>query len=253
MVTESYSLRGDFPPHWLGNLTAHLAGRQIDVDNLQAEIVGGTEWCVEMRLRSLFPVGGLNLEAMACERYESSEPERGTLSQYWLRRSDGSLHLALRAEDRLGFLARLCSDLAALALFPVRVDARSGSGWLTDTFWLLGIGRSVPHDETEAALVRFLDGWRSGNLSRSPSGRPGSIRPPSSRSPTIPPPGARSGSSWPPSLSGTIATSRPPQASEPPPSRPPLSRRPSARSPASEGGKTEVSFPDERVSKKGTI
>lgn len=175
MEIESYSFTRDLPPQWLGNLTAHLAAHHMDVDSVRAELADGGIWKVDVTVHAQFPPSERELVAMALLKYDVDELRRGPLARYFLRRSDDTLHLVLRAENRTGFLARLCADLAAHALFPVRVDARSADGWIDDGFWLRGIGHAPPHAETEAALQRFLEAWQSGHLLRHPS-----LRPPSS-------------------------------------------------------------------------
>jgi hypothetical protein len=175
MDPASYSFVSELPPHWLGNLTGHLAAHAVHIEAVRARLLEGGRWEVDVTICAEFCPSERELIAMAQLRYDAHNLDRGPLAQYNLRRQTDTLHLALRAEDRIGFLARLCTDLASHALFPTRVDARTLEGWIEDSFWLVGIGHVAPHAETEAAVRRFLDAWQAGTLSRHPS-----LRPPSS-------------------------------------------------------------------------
>ncbi len=163
-MIESYQLEGEFPPHWLGNLAGHLSAHGIDVDGVEAQLGEGGLWRITVRLRSDLPPSVGELSAMARLHFEHARIERGPLSRHWLVREESGLYLSIRAEDRTGFLAQLCADLAAHALFPVRIDAHCQEGVVNDALWLRGIGHAVPHPETEAAFRRFLAAWETGNL-----------------------------------------------------------------------------------------
>ncbi len=171
-MVESYHFEGEFPPHWLGNLAGHLSTHGIDVDAVNAHLGERGVWRISVRLRSELPPSEKELAAMARLNFERTRAERGPLSRYLLVRETSGLYLSIRAEDRRGFLAQLCADLAAHALFPVRVEAQCDEGQINDSLWLKGIGHAVPHQETEASFRRFLATWESGNLRSS-------MRPPS--------------------------------------------------------------------------
>jgi hypothetical protein len=163
-VIESYEFEGEFPPHWLGNLAAHLAAHAIDVETVDARLEDGGVWKVSLQVSGHAPPSERELLALLRLHYQNDSLLRGTLSRYRLSRDSACLFLALRASDQRGFLAQLCADLAAHALFPVRVEARCERGQIEDSFWLKGIAHSVPHPETEATLRRFLNAWQAGTL-----------------------------------------------------------------------------------------
>lgn len=167
-VVESYELEGEFPPHWLGNLAAHLAAHGLDVESVDARLLDGGVWKIGLQVAGQAPPSERELIELACLRYQNDSVLRGSLSHYRLVREGSCLVLTLRAEDQTGFLAQLCADLAAHALFPVRVEARCEGGLITDAFWLTGIAHGVPHHETEATLRRFLSAWQAGTLRSSP-------------------------------------------------------------------------------------
>lgn len=170
-VIESYEFEGEFPPHWLGNLAAHLASDGLDVDSVDAKLGDGGMWKVALTISGQAPPSQRELLALLRLHYQNNSLLRGTLTRYRLLRDSSCLFLALGAQDQTGFLAQLCADLAAHALFPVRVEARCEGGQIDDSFWLKGIAHSVPHPETEATLRRFLSAWQAGTLRSS-------IRPP---------------------------------------------------------------------------
>lgn len=168
---ESYSLEGEFPPHWLGNLAAHLAAHGIDVESVDARLLEGGLWEISLQVEGQAPPSEKEVVELARLRYQQDAVVRGKLIRYGLLREETCLFLSLHARDQRGFLAQLCADLAAHALFPVRVEARGEGGLIDDAFWLKGIAHSIPHQETEATLRRFLRAWQAGTLRSS-------IRPP---------------------------------------------------------------------------
>ena len=163
-MIESYDFEGEFPPHWLGNLAAHLAAHGLDVESVDAQLLDGGLWKIALRVEGQAPPSAKELVELARLRYQHDSVLRGALIRYSLLRENTCLFLSLRAKDQRGFLAQLCADLAAHALFPVRVEARGEGGQVDDAFWLKGIAHSVPHQETEATLRRFLGAWQSGTL-----------------------------------------------------------------------------------------
>lgn len=163
-MIESYEFEGEFPPHWLGNLAAHLATHAIDIESVDASLQESGLWTVSLQVRGHAPPSQKELLALLRLHYQNASLHRGTLSRYRLFRDSSCLFLALRAYDQRGFLAQLCADLAAHALFPVRVEARCDRGLVEDSFWLKAIAHAPPHTETEATLRRFLSAWQAGTL-----------------------------------------------------------------------------------------
>lgn len=173
MNQKAYEFTAELPPHWLGNLAGHLAGQGIDIGSVDAALLTAGLWKASVTiLVSDAAPSQRELTEMARLTFATPEETRTRLFQYWIVREESSLYLSLRAADRTGFLARLCADLAAHALFPVHVEAKCGDGVVVDSFRLRGIGHSVPHQETHASLLRFMESWRSGRLGRTPSIRP---------------------------------------------------------------------------------
>jgi hypothetical protein len=170
---KSYEFTAELPPHWLGNLSGHLAGQNVDIGSVDAALLTAGMWKVSASiLTGEGAPSQRELTEMARLTFASPDETRTRLFQYWIVREESCLYLSLRAVDRTGFLARLCADLAAHALFPVHVEAKCGDGVVVDSFRLRGIGHSVPHQETYASLMRFMESWRAGRLGRSSSIRP---------------------------------------------------------------------------------
>jgi uncharacterized protein (TIGR02265 family) len=155
----SLRLEGFFRPAWMAGLCAGLAERGVSIQRVEATAKDGW-WHADLQLDpppevdpSQIPYAELiditpELQAsnLSIERYRLSDsPEHG-----------GTLRLEIDARDSLGLLGQVLSFLAMLSLFPVamRVETRDGRAY--DRFWLSGVGRAAPTQQSRALLKRML-------------------------------------------------------------------------------------------------
>lgn len=152
-------LEGFFRPAWMAGLCAGLAERGVSIARVDATATDGW-WRADLVLHvpeDLDPAQlpyaelleitpELSASGLRIDRYRMSESaDHG-----------GTLRLELDAHDSLGLLGRVLSFLAMLSLFPVSMRIETRDGRAFDRFWLSGVGRAAPTQQTRALLQRML-------------------------------------------------------------------------------------------------
>lgn len=155
----SLRLEGFFRPAWMAGLCAGLSERGVSIARVDATAKDGW-WRSDLWLHvpadldpAQIPYAELieitpELQAsdLRIERYRMAESaDHG-----------GTLRLELDARDSLGLLGRVLSFLAMLSLFPVSMRIETRDGRAFDRFWLSGVGRAAPTQQTRALLQRML-------------------------------------------------------------------------------------------------
>jgi len=164
----SYRIRleGSFGPSWIASLCAELAGRRISIDRAHALRTTNQTWIAELNVNAL--PGAVNpLELAYVELAEAGAPDpRGPLAlvSYDIEETSahgGTLKLTIEAEDGLGLLGSLLSQLAMLFLFPIEMHIETRHGRAYDSFWLATVGASSPGPRLRDSLDRVLARARS--------------------------------------------------------------------------------------------
>ncbi len=162
---DSYrvALDGVLWPGWVGNLSSGLAARRLSILRGHAQGNRTGAWRASFELMRL-PEGDdpTTLDWIELAREEAREgfatPLR--LERFELESvldHDGSLRLAVAAEDRVGFLAALLRRLAYFSLFPVELRLETRGHHLLDELWLRSGGHRPPSSTTREALARVLN------------------------------------------------------------------------------------------------
>lgn len=156
------TLGGRFFPGWTGSLANGLAQHRINIVRGYARKLEALRWQARFELE---PTAS-GESPVALDYLELSSrplPARArvpiALTRHELRASaahGGCIELAVEGPDQVGFLGALLKRFAFLALFPEEMSVDTHAGRVQDVFWLTGIGRTVPSDETRGALGRVL-------------------------------------------------------------------------------------------------
>ena len=161
-------LEGAFGPAWIAGLCAELADRQISIDRAHATRTFNQTWVAELNVIAL-PGAEDPLSIAYVELAEAGAPDASdpmVLHAYSIEETSahgGTLSLTLEAEDSLGLLGTLLSQLAMLFLFPVEMHIETRSGRAYDSFWLATVGASIPGPRVRQALERVLARARVGD------------------------------------------------------------------------------------------
>lgn len=159
----SYRIRleGSFGPSWIASLCAELARRRISIDRAHALRTVNQTWIAELNVLAL-PGAEDPLAIRYVELAEADAPDaRGplTLSRYDIEVAPahgGSLKLTIEADDGLGLLGSLLSQLAMLFLFPLEMHIETRDGRAYDSFWLGTVGATSPDARLRDSLDRVL-------------------------------------------------------------------------------------------------
>ncbi|MDB4989673.1 MAG: hypothetical protein JWN04_4851 [Myxococcaceae bacterium] len=160
-------LEGSFGPSWIASLCAELADRQISIDRAHATRTINQTWVAELNVLAL-PGAEDPLAIAYVELAESGAPDASDplkLHGYTIEETGahgGTLKLTLEAEDSLGLLGSLLSQLAMLFLFPIEMHIETRDGRAQDSFWLGTVGASSPGPRVQQALHRVLSRARVG-------------------------------------------------------------------------------------------
>ncbi|HEX5661590.1 MAG TPA: hypothetical protein VFX59_30580 [Polyangiales bacterium] len=158
----SYRIRleGPFGPAWIASLCAELADRQISIDRAHAMRTSNQTWVAELNVEAL-PGAADPLAIAYVELAEAGAPDASDplkLLKFEIEETSahgGSLQLTVEAEDSLGLLGSLLSQLAMLFLFPVEMHIETSEGRAHDVFWLCTVGAS-PGPRLRDAASRVL-------------------------------------------------------------------------------------------------
>lgn len=155
-------LAGSFLPGWSGSLANGLAQHGIGIVRGFARKLEGLRWeaCFELEPT---PCGDdplvLDYRELASRPLQAGARLRVRLDGFELRTSaahGGCIELRVEGADQVGFLGAMLKRFAFLALFPEAMAIDTTDGRVRDVFWLRGIGRTVPSDESRGALGRAL-------------------------------------------------------------------------------------------------
>jgi hypothetical protein len=146
----SYRIRleGPFGPAWIASLCAELADRQISIDRAHALRTSNQTWIAELSVDAL-PGAEDPLDIPYVELAEAGAPDASDplrLLSFQIEETPahgGSLQLTVEANDSLGLLGSLLSQLAMLFLFPVEMHIETSEGRAHDVFWLCTVGGGV--------------------------------------------------------------------------------------------------------------
>jgi hypothetical protein len=156
------SIGGRFYPGWSGSLANGLAEHGIGIVRGFARKTEALRWqaCFELEPT---PGGESPLALDYLDLASRPLPARARLpiglDRYELRTSAahaGSIEVRVEGRDQVGFLGALLKHFAFLALFPDEMAVDTCDGRVNDVFWLKGIGRTVPSDESRGTLGRVL-------------------------------------------------------------------------------------------------
>ncbi|MDB4974150.1 MAG: hypothetical protein JWN48_2491 [Myxococcaceae bacterium] len=154
-------LEGAFGPSWIASLCAELADRQISIDRAHAARTFNQTWVAELNVLALpgaeDPLAIAYIELAEAGAPDASDPLR--LHAYTIEETlayGGSLKLTLEAEDTLGLLGTLLSQLAMLFLFPIEMHIETRNGRAHDSFWLGTVGATTPGMRVRQSLDRML-------------------------------------------------------------------------------------------------
>jgi hypothetical protein len=164
----SYRIRleGAFGPSWIASLCAELAARRISIDRAHALRTLNQTWIAELNVIAL-PGAEDPQELPIIELADAGAPDaRGplTLCNYEIEETSahgGTLRLTIEAEDGLGLLGALLSQLAMLFLFPVEMHIETREGRAYDSFWLGTVGATSPGPRIRDSLSRVLERARA--------------------------------------------------------------------------------------------
>ena len=154
-------LEGAFGPSWIASLCAELAGRRISIERAHALRTVNQTWIAELNVVTLQGAED-PLTIPYVELAEAGAPDaRGplTLRAYRIEETEahgGTLQLTIEAEDRLGLLGSLLSQMAMLFLFPVEMHIETRGGRAHDEFWLASVGAASPSSRVRDSLDRLL-------------------------------------------------------------------------------------------------
>lgn len=164
-VRYRVELEGPLRPGWMTSLGLELAERDLSIERAVAKRDGGGLWSAEVDIvQTVSSAPGnhpLHLPyahlAEQSRRAASSEPF--VLTSYTIIDSPlhgGCVELSFEAEDSLGLLGRVLSELALLVLFPVEFSIQTTNGRVHDTLWLGGIRAATPSAEARRRLNQRL-------------------------------------------------------------------------------------------------
>lgn len=155
-------LCGRFYPGWSGSLANGLAQHGIGIVRGFARKREALRWEAGFELEPT-PRGdsplALDYLELASRPLPSGARVAVSLDRFELRNSaahSGCIELRLEGPDQVGFLGAMLKRFAFLALFPEEMAIDTCAGRVQDVFWLKGIGRTVPSDESRGALGRVL-------------------------------------------------------------------------------------------------
>jgi UTP:GlnB (protein PII) uridylyltransferase len=154
-------LEGAFGPSWIASLCAELADRQISIDRAHAMRTINQTWVAELNVLTL-PGAEDPLTIGYVELAESGAPDASDplkLHDFSVEETSahgGTLKLTLEAQDSLGLLGTLLSQLAMLFLFPIEMHIETRDGRAHDSFWLGTVGASSPGPRVRQSLQRVL-------------------------------------------------------------------------------------------------
>lgn len=159
----SYRIRleGPLGPAWIATLCAELAGRRLSIDRAHALRTVNQTWIAELNVIALAGADD-PLTLPYVELAEAGAPDaRAPLSllSYQIEETNahgGTLNLTIEAEDGLGLLGSLLSQLAMLFLFPVEMHIETRNGRAYDSFWLGTVGATSPGPRVRDSLDRML-------------------------------------------------------------------------------------------------
>jgi len=159
--TYRIRLEGSFGPAWIASLCAELADRQISIDRAHAMRTVSQTWIAELNVVAL-PGAADPLEVPYVELAEAGAPDASDplrLTSYRIEETTahgGALNLTVEADDSLGLLGSLLSQLAMLFLFPVEMHIETRNGRAYDSFWLGTVGATTPGPRVRDSLDRVL-------------------------------------------------------------------------------------------------
>ena len=152
-------LKGKFPPRWLANLTSNLAARDVNILRGEARKETPTLWKAVFELApsetSALPESADFISMTSSEQFTPKEPEI-RLIRYELSLSEAGLRADIEGPDSVGFLVALFSRFTLFSLFPAEIQIDTPDGKIRDSFWLRGIGGTLPTEECRAALDQEL-------------------------------------------------------------------------------------------------
>ncbi len=156
------TIGGRFFPGWSGSLANGLAQHGVSIVRGSARKMASLSWQAYFELDPA-PGGdsplALDYLELAARPLPGGARVPIALASHELRVSGahgGCIQLGVEGPDQVGFLGALLKRFAFLALFPEEMTVDTREGRVQDVFWLKGVGRTVPSDESRGALGRVL-------------------------------------------------------------------------------------------------
>lgn len=167
-VRYRVELEGPLRPGWMASLGLELASRDLSIERAVAKRDGSGLWSAEVDIVQTVPPAPGNhplhlpyahLAEQSRQPTSSASSEPFVLTRYTIIDSPlhgGCVELSFEAEDSLGLLGRVLSELALLVLFPVEFSIQTTNGRVHDTLWLGGIRAATPSAEARQRLNQRL-------------------------------------------------------------------------------------------------
>ena len=168
-------LEGAFGPSWIASLCAELADRNLSIDRAHAMRTPNQTWVAELNVEVVVGIEALAavadqaatetpdpLSIPYVELAEAGAPDASdplALAHFEIEETSahgGTLKLTIEAEDGLGLLGSLLSQLAMLFLFPIEMHIETREGRAYDSFWLGTVGATSPGSRMRDSLDRVL-------------------------------------------------------------------------------------------------
>lgn len=146
--TFALQLGGGLPPEWVGSLCTGLSAKQISVERGYARQIQRGTWeslFVVRPTASGIDTSSIDYRAMALAP-KVVQPDRSlpSINSFQLDKNEDSLFLSIRANDELGFLARMLSGFSFMMLFAHEMKIETVGVEAQDTFVLRGFGGAAP-------------------------------------------------------------------------------------------------------------
>lgn len=152
-------LSGSLHAAWAGRLAAGLAARNVSVVRATARRAA-TRWTAEIELDARadgVEPSAIDYVALLREAPVPTGGEPVRITGHRVVRTRRDLEVELRAEDRVGFLARMLATFAVLGLFPRELRVETVGSEVRDRFLLQSASGELPPEGIAGVLRRRLE------------------------------------------------------------------------------------------------
>lgn len=152
-------LTGSLHAGWAGRLAAGLAARNVSVVRATARRAA-TRWTAEIEVDAHadgVEPSAIDFVALLREAPVPTGGEPVRITGHRVVRTRRDLEVELRAEDRVGFLARTLAIFAELGLFPRELRVETVGSEVRDRFLLQSASGELPPEGIAGVLRRRLE------------------------------------------------------------------------------------------------